>query len=136
MFGEAPAGSRCPLGPQRPGRRKQETLTEPHVVIEQIDDGALAFDPFGDQVDAEPAEQIRKVRGVNVRFRGLPRVEQQRGGHLDEADAAVGQFARLDPQVGDVIDGETVAALRQRREMFGLRRAEIAERRLLELDHE
>ena len=63
-------------------------------------------------------------------------IEQQRRRHLDEADAAVGEFARLDPQIGDVIDRETVTSLRQRREMLGLDRAEIAERRLLEFEHE
>ena len=66
----------------------------------------------------------------------LPLIEQQRRRHLDEADAAVGQFARLDPQVGDMIDREAVAALRQGREMFGLGRAQLAERRLLEFEHE
>ena len=67
-----PAGSRCPLGPQRPGRGKQKSLAEPHVVVEQIDHGALAFDPFGDQVDAEAAEQIGKVGGMDVGGRTLP----------------------------------------------------------------
>src|SRR5258708_40100998 len=57
-------------------------------------------------------------------FRSL--IEQQCRGHLDEADAAVGKFTRLDPQVSDVVDRETIAALRQRRQMFGLDRAEIA----------
>ena len=56
-------------------------------------------------------------------------IEQQRGRHLDEADAAVGKFARLDPQIGDMVDREAVAALRQCGEMFALGRAEIAERR-------
>ena len=131
-----PAGSRCALGPQRPGRRKQESLAEPHVVVEQIDHRALALDPLGDQVDAEAAEQVGKVGGVDVGRRGLPLIEQQRRRHLDEADAAVGEFARLDPQVGDVIDREAEAALRQGREMLGLGRAQIAERRLLEFEHE
>ena len=61
-----PAGSRCPLGPQRPGWRKQEPLTEPHVKVEQVDHRAFALDPFGDQVDAEAAEQIRQVGRVDV----------------------------------------------------------------------
>ncbi len=131
-----PGRSRCPLRPQRPRRRKQKSLSEPHVIVEQIDHGALALDPFGDQVDAEAAEQIRKVGGVNVGGRGLPLIEQQGRGHLDEADAAVGQFAWLDPQIGDVIDREAIAALRQSRQMFGLGRAEMAKRRLLEFEHE
>src|ERR1700761_5946683 len=57
----------CALGPQRPGWRKQKALSEPHVEIEQIDDRALPFDSFGNQVDAEAAEQVGEVRGVDVR---------------------------------------------------------------------
>ena len=93
-----PAGSRCPLGPQRPRRGKQEALPKPHVIVEQIDHRALALDLFGDQVDAEAAEQIGKVGGMDVGGRALPGIEQQRRRHLDEADAAVGEFPRLDPQ--------------------------------------
>ncbi len=130
------AGSRCPLGSQRPGRRKQESLPEAYIEVEQIDHGAFAFDPFGDQVDAEAPEQIGQVGWMNVGRRVQLLVEQQGSRHLDEADAAVGQFARLDPQVADVIDGETIAALGQRRQMFGLGRAQIAERGLLEFEHE
>ena len=63
-------------------------------------------------------------------------IEQQRRRHLDEADAAVGEFPRLDPQIRDMIDREAVAALRQRGEMLGLGRAELAECRLLEFQHE
>ena len=64
---------------------------------------------------------------MDVGPRILPLVEQQRGRHLDEADAAVGELARLDPEVGDVIDREAEAALRQRGEVFGLDRAEMAD---------
>ncbi len=71
LFGSRPAGSRCPLGPQRPRRRKQESLAEPHVVVEQIDHRAFALDPLGDQVDAEAAEQVGKVGRVDVGGRAL-----------------------------------------------------------------
>src|SRR5580704_6749226 len=63
-------------------------------------------------------------------------IEQQRRRYLDVADAAVGKLPRLDSQIGDVIDREAVTALRQCREMLGLGRAELAERRLLELEHQ
>ena len=59
--------------------------------------------------------------------RGLLLIEQQRGRHLDEADAAIGEFARFDPQVGDVVDREAEAALRQRREMLALQRPQLRE---------
>ena len=63
-------------------------------------------------------------------------IEQQRGRNLDEAHAAIGQFARLDPQIGDVVDREAVAARCQRRQMLALDRPQIAERALLEFEHE
>ena len=130
------AGTRCALGPQRPRRREQKSLSESHVIVEQIDHGALALDPFRDQVDAKSAEQIGKVGRVNVGCRGLPLIEQQRSRHLDIADAAVGQFARLDPEIGDVVDREPEAALGQGREMFDFDRTQLAECRLLEFEHE
>ena len=68
---------------------------------------------------------------MDVRGRGLPGIEQQRRRHLDEAHAAIGKVARLEAQVGDVVDRETVAALRQRREMLGFGRAEAAQRACL-----
>ena len=52
---------------------------------------------------------------------GAGAVEQQRGRHLDEAEAAVGEFARLDPQVGDVVEREAEAALGERREALDAR---------------
>ena len=97
--------------PQRPWRRKQKSLAEPDIVVEQIDHRPLAFDAFGNQVDAESPKQVRQIRRVDVGRRVLSLIQQQRRRHLDEADAAVGEFARLDPQVSDVIDGETEAAL-------------------------
>ena len=93
------------------GAREQESLAETHVVIEQVDHRAFAFDPLGDQVDAEAAEQIRQVGGLDVGRRRLFLIEQQRGRNLDVADAAIGQFARVDPQIGDVVDREAEAAL-------------------------
>jgi len=55
-----------PLRPQRSRRREQKALAEPDVVIEQVNHGALALDPFGDQVDAVAAEQIGEVGGMDV----------------------------------------------------------------------
>src|SRR6185437_9447569 len=73
---------------------------------------------------------------MDVRSRGLPLVEQQRRRQLDVADAPVGQFARLDPQIGDVVDREAEAALGEGGQMFDLDRPELAEGRLLEFEHE
>ena len=129
-------GSRCPLRPQRPGRCKQESLSEPDVEIQQVDHRAFALDPLRDQVDAVAAEQVGKVGRMDIRRCAAALVEQQCGRHLDVADAAVGEVARLDPQVGDMVDREPETALRQRRQMFGLDRTEIAECRLLEFEHE
>jgi len=100
-----------PLRPQRSRRREQKALAEPDVVIEQVNHGALALDPFGDQVDAVAAEQIGEVGGMDVRGRALPGIEQQRRRHLDEADAAVGELARLEAEIADMVDREAVAAL-------------------------
>ena len=55
-----------PSGRNGRGGAEQEALAEAHVVVEQIDHRALALDPLGDQVDAEAAEQVGKVRRVNV----------------------------------------------------------------------
>src|ERR1700751_1439323 len=44
------------FGAHRPWRREQEALSELHVVIEQVDHRAFAFDPFGNEVDAEAGE--------------------------------------------------------------------------------
>ena len=71
-WGPDPAGRRFArrrmrrLRPQRPRRREQEALAEPHVVIEQVDHRALALDPLGDQIDAEAAEQIGQIGGMDV----------------------------------------------------------------------
>src|SRR5207244_2802690 len=46
------------LGAHRARRREQETLAEPDVIIEEVDHHAFALDFFGDEVDAEPAEQV------------------------------------------------------------------------------
>ena len=73
---------------------------------------------------------------MDVRGRTLLGIEQQCRRHLDEPDATVGEVARLDPQVGDVIDREAVPALRQRGEILDFGRAEVTERRLLEFEHE
>src|SRR5690242_9735841 len=113
------------LGPQRSRRREQKTLAEADVVIEQIDHRALALDLLGDQVDAEAAEQVGKIGWMNVGGRLLG-IEQQRGRHLDEAHAAVGKLARFEAQIGDMVDRETIVALRKRREMLGLGGPEIA----------
>ena len=69
------AGSGGALGPQRPRLREQEALAETHVVVEQVDHRALALDPLGDQIDAEAAEQVGQVGGVNV---GAPRPASDR----------------------------------------------------------
>src|SRR3954468_24072580 len=73
---------------------------------------------------------------MDIGCRGLPGIEQQRRRHLDEADAAVGQFPRFEPEIRDMVDREAVAALRQRRQVLGLGRPDIAERRLLEFEYE
>jgi hypothetical protein len=52
------------------------------------------------------------------------------------AKAARGQFARLDPQVDEVIHGKTEAPLGQRREAFMLHRPHAADRILGELEHQ
>ena len=59
------------LGPHRPRRREQEALAEAHVVVEQIDHHALALDPLGDQVDAEAAEQVGEIGGMDVALRAV-----------------------------------------------------------------
>ena len=61
----------CGFRTQWPGGGEQKALAEPYVVIEQIDHRALALDPLGDQIDAEAAEQIGQVGGVNIGCRGL-----------------------------------------------------------------
>ncbi len=107
----SPAGSRCPLGPQRPRRGKQEALPEPDVIVQQIDHGALALDPLGNQVDTEAAEQVGKIRGMDIGGRVLLGIEQQRRRYLDEANATVREFPRFDPQIRDMVDREAITAL-------------------------
>ena len=57
------------LGPHRPRRREQEALAEAHVVVEQIDHHALAFDALGDQIDAGARQQVGEIAGVDVALR-------------------------------------------------------------------
>ena len=110
--------------PKRPSRsdRSDGWMSEADVIVEQVDHGALALDLLGNQVDAEAAEQIGQIGGMDVGGRIELRIEQQRSRHLDEADAAVGKLARLEAQIGDVIDREAVAALRQCGEVLGFGR--------------
>ena len=60
------------FGAHRPRRREQEALAEADIVIEQIDHHRFGLDPFGDQADAEAAEQIGQIGGMNVGRRAPP----------------------------------------------------------------
>ena len=113
---------RSASAPHRARRREQEALAEAHVVFEQIDDLRLGLDPLGDQADAEAAEQVGEVGGMDVGARRAGLAEQQRRRHLDVADAALAEVARLDAQVGDLVDAEPEAELAQRREAFRFER--------------
>ena len=67
LFEGAPPSVRgCALRPQRPRRREQKALAEADVIIEQVDHRALALDLLGDQVDAEAAEQVGEVGGMDI----------------------------------------------------------------------
>ena len=74
--------------PHRPRRREQEALAEAHVVVEQVDHHAFAFDALGDQIDAGARQQVGEIAGVNVALRGGGRIEQELGRHLQEAEAS------------------------------------------------
>ena len=65
--------------------------------------------PRGVLSDAEAREQTRQIGGMDVGRRGVLLVEQERGRHLEIAHAAVGEFAAIDPEVGDVVDRELEA---------------------------
>ena len=52
------------------------------------------LDAFGDQIDAEAAEQIGEIGRMDVGRGGADPIEQQRRRRLDEAEAALVQFAR------------------------------------------
>ena len=95
----------------------------------------FAFDLLGDQVDAEAAQQIGQIGGMDVGG-GIVRVEQQVARHLDEAEAARRKLARLDPQVLQVVEREPEAAVGQRGEPLVLDRAGGAQRALREFEHE
>src|SRR5262249_49949972 len=107
----------------RPRRREQEALPEADVVIQEIDDGALALDLLGEEVDAEAAEQVGEVGGMDVAGDAAEPVEQEIGLDLDEAEAAGRKLARLEAQVGHVVERETEAALGQRRKALVLNRS-------------
>ena len=124
------------LGAHRARRREQEALAEAHVVVEQVDHGALALDPLGDQVDAEAAEQVGEIRRMDVALRRRGAVEQQRGRHLDEAEAALGELARLHAQVGHVVHREAEAEIGERGDAGLLDRPHLAHRALGELEHQ
>src|SRR5262249_16955453 len=71
----------------RPRLREQEALAVAHVVVEQIDHAAFALDLLSDQVDAEAADQIGEIGGMDVGRRGgAAAIEQQARLHLDEAE--------------------------------------------------
>ena len=107
--------------------REQEALAETHVVFEQIDHLRLAFDPLGDQADAEPAEQVGQIGGMNVGAGGGRLAEQNRRRHFDIADAALAEIARFHAQIGDGIHAEQVAELAQCRQALGLQRPRSAQ---------
>ena len=86
------------FGADRPRRREQEALSEAHVIVEEIDDHALALDLLRDQVDTEAAQKIGQIGGMDVGG-CIVGLEQQAAGHLDVAEAAVRELARLDAQV-------------------------------------
>ena len=124
------------FGAHRTRRREQKALAETHIVVEQIDHRAFVLDPLGDQIDAETAEQIGKVGRMNVGRGGTRTVEQQRRRHLDEAEAALVQFARIDAQIGEIVHGEAEAALGERGQALVLDRPHGADRALGELEHQ
>ena len=66
------------LRPHRARLREQEALAEANVVFEQIDHLRLALDPLGDQADAEPAEQVGQVGGMDVGAGRAGFVQQER----------------------------------------------------------
>ena len=136
LVGEAPPVADAPSG--RNGRGGANRNPWPNRTSKSSRSTTARSPSIRSAIRSMPKRPSRsdKIGGVNVGSRALPLIEQQRGRHLDEADAAVGEFPRLDPQIGDVIDREAEAALRQRREMFGLGGPKIAERRLLEFEHE
>ena len=123
------------FGAHRPRRREQEALTEADVVIEQVDHHRFAFDLLGDQVDAETAEEIGQVGGVDVGGAVLG-IDQQVAGDLDVAEAARREVARLDPQVLQVVEREPEAAVGQRGQQLVLHRAGGAQSALGELEHD
>ena len=61
-------------------------------------------------------------------------VEQQGRRRLDEAEAALVQFARLEAKIGEIVDGEAKSALGERRQALVLDRSHGAHRALGELE--
>ena len=62
--------------------------------------------------------------------------QQQRRRHLDVADAALAEIARLHAQIGHLVHAEPEAELAQRREAFGFQRPHGAQRALPHFQHE
>ena len=73
-----------------------------------------------------------KSAGMDVDALVAGAVEQQRRRRLDEAEAAVGELARLDAQIGQPVEREPEAELAERRQAFVLDRPHGADRGLRE----
>src|SRR5580692_1021587 len=104
------------LGAHRTRRREQHALAETDIKVEQIDNGAFAFDMVGDQIDAEAAEEVGEIGRVNIGRYQPDAIEQQGRRRLDETEAALIELARLDPQIGEIVDREAIAAFGKRGE--------------------
>ena len=65
------------------------------------------LDPIGNQIDAEAAQGVGKFGWMDVgRSRPDP-IEQERRRHLDEAEAALVQIARVNAKVGKIVHRKT-----------------------------
>src|SRR6185437_14503933 len=87
------------VGPKWPRSGKEKALAEAHVVVEEVDDERLVLDPVGDKVDAKAGEEIREIRGMHVASALVAALQEKISRDLDEADAALGERARIDFEV-------------------------------------
>ena len=77
--------------------------SETHVIVEQIDNRGLGFDPLSNQIDAGTSQKIGEIFRVNIGLCGGNLVEQQFGRHLQEAERTVGQLIGFNVQVRNMI---------------------------------
>ena len=64
-----------------------------------------------------------QVGGMNIGGAGAVTIEQKGGRHLDEAEAAIGEVARLDLEIAHMVHGEAETPGHQGGEAFALERA-------------